>query len=195
MRIVLASHIAASPWMNPARWTDRPAIVIDSDSRPRRWRRDHYHTTLATGAARTVVAERARAAVLAYRIFPPELMIAALPDMTVAPDQVIVQGFRLGLVGVIAATRVATVFDRRRSGSRRTGFSYLTLAGHPVHGAMTFAVIEDDRAEVARFEIDTVSQPGHWLTRLTPSLVRRQQQMAARAAIAHVRRLAESTER
>ena len=190
MRIVPAGRIADSPWMNPACWQQRAATTIDTDSAPGRWRRDHYHTTLATGPARRAVAERARAAVLAYRIFPPHLLIAAMPEMTVTPGATIVQGFHLGPLGIIAAVRVVTVFDRKRAGGRRTGFSYVTLAGHPARGGMTFAVVDDERADVARFEIDVVSQPGHWLTLLAAPLARRLQRAGTRAALHHVRGLA-----
>lgn len=190
MRIVPASRLADSPWMNPARWEGRPAAAIDVDRAPHGWRRDHFRTTLATGSARRAAAESARAALLAYRIFPPALLIAAMPGLTVTPRAVIVQGFRLGPVGLIAAVRVVTVFDRDRAGSRRTGFSYVTLAGHPERGAITFAVIDDERADVARFEIDAISRPGHWLSRLGAPLARRLQRDGLRAAIHHVRQQA-----
>jgi len=84
---------------------------------------------------------------------------------------------------VIAAVRVLTVFDREHDGVRRTGFSYVTLAGHPARGAMTFAVIEDRPVAAARFEMDVISQPGQWLTRVAAPLTRRRQQAATTAAL------------
>jgi uncharacterized protein (UPF0548 family) len=183
VRIVPAGRIADSPWMNPARWAGVAAHKIEADGASGRWQRDHYEAIVATGPARAAVAERARAAVLAYRIFPPERLIAAMPGMTVAPGAIIVQGIRLGPVGMIAAVQVATVFDRERDGIRRTGFSYITLAGHPERGASTFAVIDDSQAEVIRFEIDVISHPGHWLTRLSRPVARYVQRTATRAAL------------
>lgn len=186
MRLLLARHLARSPWMNPARWSHQPASVIDTAAQPDGWWRDQYDVLLTSGPGCAVAAERARAAVLAYRIFPPERLIAALPGMTVAPGAVVVQGIRLGPLGLITAVRVMTVFDRERDGQRRTGFSYVTLAGHPERGMMTCAVVEDARAGTLRFEIDALSRPGHWLTRLTAPLARRLQQASARAALAHM---------
>jgi uncharacterized protein (UPF0548 family) len=169
--------------MNPARWADVQPASVEPDAAPGRWARDHYAVTLATGDARPAAAARARAAVLAYRIFPPDRLIAAMPGMTVAPGITIVQGIRLGVVGLIAAVRVVNVFDRERDGVRRTGFSYVTLAGHPERGAETFAVVDDSQRDETRFEIDAISQPGHWLARLGAPFARRVQQAATRAAL------------
>jgi uncharacterized protein (UPF0548 family) len=192
VRLLLAGRVAASPWMNPARWEAAPPTGAPADAASAAWRRDHYETVLAVGPERVAAAERARAAVLAYRIFPPETLIAALPDLTARPGATIVQGFRLGPLGLIAAVRVLTVFDRERDGLRRTGFSYVTLAGHPERGAMTFAVVED--ADVARFEMDAISRPGHWLTRLGAPLARRLQRATSEAALDRLRRVARGEE-
>ena len=179
--------------MNPARWEAAPPTGVPPDAAPTAWRRDHYETVLAAGPDWAAAAERARAAVLAYRIFPPETLIAALPDLTVRPGATIVQGFRLGPLGIIAAVRVLTVFDRERDGPRRTGFSYVTLAGHPERGAMTFAVVEDGPAGVVRFEMDALSQPGHWLTRLGAPFARRLQRTTSEAALDRLRRVAQGS--
>jgi uncharacterized protein (UPF0548 family) len=169
--------------MNPARWQTAAPTAVPTDDPAGGWRRDHDEATLAAGPARAAAAERARAALLAYRVFPPSLLVAAMPGLTVEPGATIVQGFRLGPLGVIAAARVLTVFDRDREGVRRTGFSYVTLAGHPERGAITLAIVEDERAEVVRFEIDSISRPGHWLTRLGAPLARRIQRAAIRGAL------------
>jgi uncharacterized protein (UPF0548 family) len=110
-------------------------------------------------------------------------MIAALPAMTVRPGDTIVQGIRIGPLGLIAAVRVLTVFDRDHGHERHTGFSYVTLAGHPARGAITFAIVDDRHGAEARFEIDSFSQPGHWLTRLGAPVARRAQRAASEAAL------------
>jgi uncharacterized protein (UPF0548 family) len=121
--------------------------------------------------------------VLAYRIFPPARLIAAMPGMVVEPGATIVQGIRVGPLGLIAAVRVVNVFDRERDGVRRAGFSYITLDGHPERGAMTFAVVDDSVADEARFEMDVISQPGHWLARVGMPVTRRLQRAATRSAL------------
>jgi uncharacterized protein (UPF0548 family) len=176
--------------MNPAGWADAPPTGVDSEVAAAGLRRDHYEVVLASGEAAAAAAERARRAVLAYRIFPPASVVAALPGMTVTPGSVVVIGVRLGPLGVIAAARVLTVFDRDRDGVRRTGFSYVTLAGHPLRGAETFAVVEDRPAAVARFEMDAVSRPDHWLTTLGAPITRLIQRTMSRAALDRMRTLA-----
>jgi uncharacterized protein (UPF0548 family) len=185
-----AARVAASPWMNPARWANAAPTGGDAGAGPAGWQRDQYTTVLARGPARAAAVERALAAVLAYRIFPPERLVAALPGMRVEPGATIVQGFRLGPIGLIAAVRVVNVFDRERDGVRRAGFSYQTLAGHPARGAMTVAVVDDATADEARLELDVVSRPDGWLARLGAPVARRVQRSLTRAALARVVALA-----
>lgn len=190
MRLMLARDMAQSPWMNPGRWSAVASAALEPDSDDGAWNRDHYEAVLSAGSSRAGAADRVREAVLAYRIFPPERLIAALPTMIVRPGDTIVQGIRLGPLGIIAAVRVTTVFDRERDGIRRTGLSYVTLEGHPERGAMTCAVVEELATQTARIEIDTLSRPGHWLTRLAGPFARRAQQGATRAALTRLVALA-----
>lgn len=190
MRLMLASQLASSPWMNPARWVNAAPTAVDPAASPGVWARDHYEAILASGPRRSAAVERVLAALMAYRIFPPGRLIAALPAEGVSPGATITQGIRLGPLGLIAAVRVVTVFDRQRDGLRRAGFSYVTLAGHPERGAMTFAVVDDEAAALARVEMDVISQPGHWLARLGTPLSRRLQRATTEAALAHLVALA-----
>jgi uncharacterized protein (UPF0548 family) len=164
------------------------------DAAPDGWACDRDEIVLATGPERAVVAERARQLVLAYRIFPPTILTPALPAMTVRPSDTIVQGITLGPLGLIAAIRVTTVFDRERDGIRRTGFSYVTLGGHPERGALTSAVVDNSHTATVTFEIDSISRPGHWLIRLGRPIARRVQRASIQAALARVAALAREGE-
>ena len=179
MRLMPAWKVSQSPWMNPARWTAILPATVDATSGSR----DHYATVLATGPERERVARAARHLVLAYRIFPRDVLEPAMPNMTVQPGDTIVQGLRFGPIGMIAAVRVTTVFDRERDGIRRVGFSYVTLEGHPARGGMTFAVVDDPAAGSLTFEMDAISQPGHWLTRLGRPFARRAQRRSSQTAL------------
>lgn len=191
MRMLLVHQLAASPWMNPGRWTDRPAAGVPPDAGADRWQRDQYTALLATGTGAAAAAERARAAVLAYQLFPPDHLIAAMPSLRVAPESIIVQGFRLGPLGLIAAIKVLTVFDRSQATRRRTGFSAVTVAGHPARGAITIAIVEETARQQVHVEIDSISQPGHWLARLAAPVTRALQRRSNQAILGHLQALAQ----
>jgi uncharacterized protein (UPF0548 family) len=79
----------------------------------------------------------------------------------------VVLGLRLGPAWAVAPCRVVELIDE----PDRVGFSYATLPGHPEEGVERFAFARTDGA--VRFEVDAVSRPNLWLSRLAPFVARR----------------------
>jgi uncharacterized protein (UPF0548 family) len=127
---------------------------------------------------------RAAEAVLRYDIFPRSVLrpsVGRTPLQagdTVAGEHPLAPG-----LGVAMGARVTEVFDGPAGGAWRTGFSYVTLAGHPECGEETFAV-EKAADGTVRLVLTSWSRPGHPLSRLLAGWARRRQVRAGQAALA-----------
>jgi uncharacterized protein (UPF0548 family) len=147
---------------------------------------DAYSIRLPTDAAGPAGAfDRAVDRVFRYDIFPPDLMRAVVctTDGRIAPDAVIVQRVRVGLLILESAVRVVDVWQRHTDESEVAGFAYATLAGHPERGVSMFRVARD--ASAVRFEIEATSRSGSIFTLIGRPIARRFQQSATRAALRH----------
>jgi Domain of unknown function (DUF1990) len=83
---------------------------------------------------------RVAKAISEYRIFPPRLADRVLRRIPVQVGDTLGLRYRLlPGVGLLIASRVVDVFDRRTDGVWRSGFTYRTLEGHVMIGEETFA--------------------------------------------------------
>jgi uncharacterized protein (UPF0548 family) len=105
-------------------------------------------------------------------------------DGRVAPGAIIVQRVLLGPLAIEMAVRVTEVFDTQ-IGSRKAGFSYVTLHGHVERGVATFSITENEKS--FRFCIESWSSPGTALAWLGRPFARPVQQAFTREALAHFR--------
>jgi len=98
-----------------------------------------------------------------YKIYPSERMMARVcsPEGRVIKGCIIVQRIFLGLVGFEAAVRVVDVFDIQDQEKRKTGYSYVTLKGHPESGVVTFSVEQRKGSENILLVIESWSKPGN----------------------------------
>jgi uncharacterized protein (UPF0548 family) len=85
--------------------------------------------------------------------------------------------------------RVTAVFDGPDAAGWRAGWTFHTLAGHPLTGEETFSV-EKDAEGVVRVTLRSWSRPAGWLTRAVAPYVRRVQLRACRGALDHLEEIA-----
>ncbi|MGI8847838.1 MAG: DUF1990 family protein [Candidatus Dormibacteria bacterium] len=87
------------------------------------------------------------------------------------------------MISVESATRVIDVWDVTESpdGSRRAGFAYVTLPGHPERGVATFEVRREGNEVFVLLTARSV--PGTWLTRALRPVVRVVQRAITRRAL------------
>ena len=125
---------------------------------------------------------RARAALLAYRVYPESILLRRVgtPDGNVAAGAVVVQRIRVGPAAVEAGVRVLEAWDE----PHRAGYRYVALRGHPERGVAGFH-LERQGARVA-FRIESASEcvvPG------LAAYARRRQRAAVEAALERMRRV------
>jgi uncharacterized protein (UPF0548 family) len=120
---------------------------------------------------------------LAYDIFPPRLVHAAIwPSGPLRPGATIVQRVVVGPLGLESAVRVMESWDRSLEAGREAGFAYVTLPGHPERGVASFAIRLDALGRVqVHFEVR--SEAGLLLTRLGRPVARLFQRSLTRAAL------------
>ena len=153
---------------------------------------DHYEAPVPIVSDTTPIEAftRRRDRLLAYDIFPPSIVRAAIcPEGRITAGATIVQRIVFGPLALEAAVRVIDVWDRcvpLTPGSdervRLAGFRYVTLQGHPECGVASFEVRLDPTGDVS-VHLDARSRPGTWLTRLGRPFARRFQQAVTRAAL------------
>jgi uncharacterized protein (UPF0548 family) len=145
--------------------------------RLRGWSVDHHRVVLGTGAE---AFRRAKAAITAWRMFPPEitavfdrnvpcagLNVAVLFDAKPLPLCLLMPA------RIVYAAEDSITWDGQRID--RFGFAYGTLPDHPERGEERFLVEwnrDDDRVH---YDLLAVSQARHWLARLAYPYTRWQQ--------------------
>ena len=157
---------------------------------------DQYEMSARIGPSDTPsdVFARIRDRLLAYDVFPPEIVHATIyPEGRIAAGATIVQRIVFGPLALEAAVRVIDVWDRVTGSSagepgsvRIAGFRYVTLRGHPECGVASFEVRAGPTGEVTVL-LEARSRPGSWRTRLAHPIARRIQRALTEAAL---RRLA-----
>ena len=146
---------------------------------------DHYVRTIATSSESADDRfHRLESRLLRYDIFPPNLMRATVcsADGRVHEGTTIVQRVAIGPFTLESAVRVQAVWHLDDADNVETGFSYVTLAGHPERGVSSFRVARDGAGQIV-FAIDARSQPGSLLTRVGSPFARRFQRRATEAAL------------
>lgn len=97
-----------------------------------------------------------------YDIFAPSLMEGFIFSSTdeIEKDAIIGQRVFLGLVALEMAVKVIDVFDEDEATSRKSGFTYQTLKGHPEEGCATFSIEQNLKSGQITFTIASISKLG-----------------------------------
>lgn len=138
---------------------------------------------------------RARDAIRRWRPFDLGWVEIQPADATVAVGTVVATRIRVCGLWWLNACRVVTVEDGAAAGvagTRRFGFTYVTLEGHVERGEERFRV-EQDGAGAVWYDLAAVSRPAHWLTRLGYPWVRQLQRRFALDSLAAMARATAST--
>jgi uncharacterized protein (UPF0548 family) len=138
---------------------------------------------LAPGDDPQEVFDRLHRRLLAYDIFPPRLVHAAIwPAGPIRAGVTIVQRVVVGPLGLESAVRVMDSWDRTLEAGREAGFAYATLPGHPERGVASVAGRLDALGQV-RVHLEVRSEAGLLLTRLGRPVARLFQRSLTRAAL------------
>jgi uncharacterized protein (UPF0548 family) len=138
--------------------------------------------------------ERAESAILAFRIYPSELMEVRLARPALANGNTLAMGFRIGLgFRLVFGTRVQRVGREFSVGWVRGGFSYRTLNGHPVIGEEWFWVEKELATGRIRLNVHAWSRPGLWITRFGRPFSRLVQRYATSRALDHIQAAAQDS--
>jgi uncharacterized protein (UPF0548 family) len=145
--------------------------VAGGDGGPTRYARDRFEGVVGHGdrdfaAARSGLSTWAAHAAPGLRVFPWTARLAEGETCLVT--------FGTPFLALAAPCRVTRVFDE----TRRFGFTYATLPGHPEVGEESF-VVEMDVLDDVRFTIEARSRPGGALVRATAPFNRRVQRRVA----------------
>jgi uncharacterized protein (UPF0548 family) len=151
---------------------------------------DHYarRVELPPGADIGSWFRRFEDRLLAYRVFPPDLMHAHIcsEDDRLREGTTIVQRVAIGPLTLEAGVRVIRVWHHEDEDIDETGFTYATLQGHPERGISTFRLRRRTAPPSIDLLIDVRSRPGVWLTRVARPIARRFQIRATKAALAYL---------
>lgn len=164
------------------------AIAREAEEGPREGdRRDRHEAVVAREVPgepeRDGPFRRASAHLHHFEIFPPALLVPELRKKRIGTgDTVVCRYLRFPAIEVAFAARVSAVFDDHH----RSGFTYRTLAGHPLVGEETFAVDKDEGTGEVTVSIRSWSRPRHPLVRLLGPIARRLQLEGGRAGAAHL---------
>lgn len=134
---------------------------------------------------------QAAAAVMRYEAFPPTELRTMVERTPVEVGDTLRGRYRLlPGVDVMFAARVVDVFDTMEDGVQKKGFTYQTLAGHPIHGAETFCVEKNLATGEVLVRIAARSCAATWLCSLARPIVRRLQLRAGRRGVEHLEEVA-----
>jgi hypothetical protein len=136
---------------------------------------------------------RVAGAIHDYHVFPPRLVAGVLRRRPVRTGDIVGIRYRLFAgVDLFFAARVVDVFEGEAGGVWRSGFRYRTLRGHPELGEETFAAEKELATGRVFASLRSWSRPGVWLSRRLAPLTRLAQLSANRAALRHLRQVAEA---
>lgn len=139
---------------------------------------------------------RAAAAILGYDIFPARVGRRVITRDPVEVGDTLGLRFRIGAgVEMFFASRVVAKFDEQRGESWHTGFTYRTLAGHPVLGEETFSVEKNLASGEVRVALRSWSRHGLLILKLGSPAARFAQRRSSRAALDHLEQIALSADR
>ena len=131
---------------------------------------DHYakRVELPPGADIGSSFRRLEDRLLTYQVFPPRLMRAHIcsDDGRLHEGITIVQRVPIGPLTLEAGVRVIRVWHHEDAEREETGFTYVTLQGHPERGISTFRLRRLADPPSIDLLIDVRSRPGSLFTRL-----------------------------
>jgi uncharacterized protein (UPF0548 family) len=138
--------------------------------------------------------EQLSRAVRGFRVFPAWMLERVCRREPVEVGDTVGGCYHL-LPGIdlMFAARVTAVFVDKIGATRRAGFTYQTLEGHPELGEETFNVEKDEHTGRVSVALRSWSRPGAWLTRLVYPYARRCQLRAGRAALDHLEHMIRRT--
>jgi hypothetical protein len=137
--------------------------------------------------------ERLAAAILRYDIFPPSRVSGALPRVPLQPgDTYGICYHALPGIDLVFGGRVTQSFHERDGEMWRAGFTFQTVAGHPMVGEETFWVEKDRATGAVKAGLHSWSRPGTWLTRLGKPFLRWVQVRSSHAAVERMAQTAAS---
>ena len=148
------------------------------------------HSLEISEAGKSLGFEEIKTRIFEYDIFPPHRMITRLCKQRkmLSVGDTIIQFVILGPLALEMAVHVTEICDESDSDLNRAGFTYATLEGHAEEGNCTFLVTESKRENTIRFEIETWSAPGNWVSLLLRPCTRYLQQKYTNEALHHVLR-------
>ncbi len=137
---------------------------------------------------------RAAESILRYEVFPLRLLTPLISRAPLQVGDAVAASYHFAPgIDLLIGARVIAVFDGIERGSEggiwRTGFTYRTLAGHPLAGEETFSVEKCLTTGRVRVALRSWSRPASFLARALRPIARRLQLSGGRAG---VRRLAET---
>lgn len=140
---------------------------------------DNYRVQLGSGGA---VFERAKQALGNWRMLQLGWVEPCWPDSPIKEGVLVGTLARLFGLWAVNVCRIVAVIDEDGPVSRY-GFAYGTLSGHAERGEEQFQIEWRRADDSVWYEIQAVSQPGGWLTRLGYPLVRRMQRRFGRDSL------------
>jgi uncharacterized protein (UPF0548 family) len=137
---------------------------------------DRHRVCLGRGRE---VFERAKAAIRAWKMFPPEMAELCWPDKPIAAGTVVGVLFRALCFWSLNPARIVYTFDEENEeacGSvERFGFAYGTLPDHLERGEERFSVEWRRADDSVWYELLAISRAQHWLAKFGYPYVRREQ--------------------
>jgi len=152
-------------------------------SRPAGFRYDHHGIALGFG---DVTFERGVRGLKGWRAHGAPGIRVFPDDAEICPGQTVVVSLGLPFLALAAPCRIVEVIDE----PDRWGFAYGTMPGHPEEGEEAFCVSRAGDGSV-RFDITSLSRPGHLLVRLSGPIARGLQTMGAMSYLRALRRYVE----
>ena len=147
---------------------------------------DQIQANLGRGAD---VFERAKEAIRAWAMFPPQIAQVAPAATPIEEGRVVALRIRSWGLWALCSCRIVYTIDE----SRRFGFAYGTLPGHLAMGEERF-LVEWRADDSVVYDLCAFSRPRHWLARLGYPMVRRGQSAFRGASAAAMRRAVQTTE-
>jgi hypothetical protein len=135
--------------------------------------------------------ERLAYALRGYDVFPPRLLTGVVRRRPVQVGDTFGTCFHfLPGLDIFFGGRVTHSADERLGETRRAGFTFQTVSGHPLIGEETFLVEKDQKTGAIRVGLSSWSRPGGWLTRLGAPVLRWLQRRASHAALDRLAQMA-----
>ncbi len=136
--------------------------------------------------------ERAKAAMRAWQMFPPELAHVFWPDIPIRSGAAVGIAFRMGWIWSLNPCRIVYTVDEssgeQPESVKRFGFAYGTLPAHAVRGEERFTVEWHSADDSVWYCQAAFSRPEHWWGYLAYPWVRQKQRLFRHLSAQSMRR-------